>query len=79
MTDGRFFSQLYCQEMQKAWKHHGNGEIRPGRHPGKSESHSPNFMRTMVILAVFSQESVIKEIKQNRATEGAATSIPLAF
>lgn len=52
MTDGRFFSQLYCQEMQKAWKHRVMVKSDQAGTPDESESHSPNFMRTVVILAV---------------------------
>lgn len=43
MTDGRFFSQLYCQEMQKAWQHCGNGKIRQGRHPQTNLKSFPKF------------------------------------
>lgn len=43
MTDGRFFSQLSCQETQKAWMHHRNGEIRPGRHPRQIWEPFPKF------------------------------------
>lgn len=43
MTDGRFFSQLHCQEMQEAWQHCGNGKIRPGRHPQMNLKSFPKF------------------------------------
>lgn len=43
MTDGRFFSQLHCQEMQEAWQHCGNGQIRPGRHPQMNPKSFPKF------------------------------------
>lgn len=43
MTDGRFFSQFSCQETQKAWMHHHNGEIRPGRHPRRIWEPFPQF------------------------------------
>lgn len=71
MTDGSFFSQLYCQAMQKAWKHCGNGEIRPGRHPSQIWESFPKFHENSGHPGcISSQGDVIREIKQNGPTEG---------